>query len=278
MGVFTDLENEKWKSVSLLSYLTPDEKEHLAYYEISNMGRAYNKKTGNMLKLSHTNTDCHCLFMRHSYKGEKLIKQIAINKAVLELFVPNPHNKESRVFIDDDVTNLRASNLRYEYSNRQKKEIIRNNKKLKNSVDGKLCILCGNFKKYDDIYMSIDNGKPSHYCKLCALILTIDKVKNSRDDRDLVKFIDVGKYIEKEFPDEQIIENDDGTIAVECCDCDEIFSPTKNDIIRRLYELKNDMTHNDEEDDALSAHTMKCPHCAYLSNEVHGNLITPKAA
>ena len=98
-------------------------------YEVSNLGRIRNKKTGRILKLET------------SHQGYKRIrfskggKKFAVHRLVAEAFIPNPQNLPMINHKDEDKTNNAVDNLEYcdcKYNNNYGTAIIRraeNNKK-----------------------------------------------------------------------------------------------------------------------------------------------------
>lgn len=72
-------ENEEWKDL-------PGYEE---FYQISNLGRAYSKRTGKLMSIQHRHGK-YCSIRVHDKNG--IGNTLHIHRAVAELFVPNPYN------------------------------------------------------------------------------------------------------------------------------------------------------------------------------------------
>ena len=78
-------------------------------YEISNLGRVKNIKTGKIIKPDKEEKG----YCRLTIKINGVRKHYAIHRLVAIAFIPNPLNKEQVDHIDNDKTNNRVDNLQW---------------------------------------------------------------------------------------------------------------------------------------------------------------------
>lgn len=78
-------------------------------YEVSNLGRVRNHKTGRILKFDTAHTGYHQVKL--SYEGKK--KNCLVHRAVALAFLPNPDNKREVNHKDGSKTNNLLSNLEW---------------------------------------------------------------------------------------------------------------------------------------------------------------------
>ncbi len=76
-------------------------------YEVSNLGRVCNTKTGHMIY--GTPNDYRRVVVRLSKNGKQ--KNFLMNRLVAQAFIPNPENKELVKHRDGDNENNKVSNL-----------------------------------------------------------------------------------------------------------------------------------------------------------------------
>lgn len=101
--------NSKWKDI--IGY------EGL--YKISSDGKVYSYKRNKLLKLSK----CKRELIVTLYKdGKKRICSVA--RLVAESFVPNPYEYKYIYFIDGNSHNVKASNIQWNYTNRNTKIVV----------------------------------------------------------------------------------------------------------------------------------------------------------
>ena len=101
--------NSKWKDISGYEGL----------YKISSDGKVYSYKRNKLLKLSK----CKRELIVELYKdGKKRICSVA--RLVAESFVPNPYEYKYIYFIDGNSHNVKASNIQWNYTNRDTKIVV----------------------------------------------------------------------------------------------------------------------------------------------------------
>lgn len=140
---------EIWKDIKELNNL----------YEISNLGRIRNKKTGTIRKVFDNGKGYYSIMIKLTHKSYK------VHQLVAKYFVPNPNNYSCINHIDGVKTNNNANNLEwctrsYNTKHGYDKELYsiipgtKNTKKIKR-------IDINTNKEY--IYLSIKNAKEEGY-------------------------------------------------------------------------------------------------------------------
>ena len=77
-------------------------------YEISNLGKVRNKKTGKLRRLQ-SGTGYHHVMLKYG----KDMRLVIVHRAVAEVFIPNPNNLPVVMHLDSNKTNNTISNLQW---------------------------------------------------------------------------------------------------------------------------------------------------------------------
>lgn len=88
-------------------------------YKVSSDGKVYSYKNNKLLKLSKSKRE---LIVGLYKDGKKKVCSVA--KLVAESFVPNPYEYKHIYFIDGNSNNVKASNIQWNYTNRNTKIVV----------------------------------------------------------------------------------------------------------------------------------------------------------
>lgn len=88
-------------------------------YKISNDGKVYSYKTNKLIKIKKGNRAAAV----DLYSNNKR-KSFSLARLVAKHFVPNPYGYDFIYFIDGNKNNIRASNIQWNFTNRDTKIVV----------------------------------------------------------------------------------------------------------------------------------------------------------
>lgn len=100
-------------------------KNYIHTYDVSNLGRLRNHKTGRILKVRPISKSNGRLGTVVTLGSKKKSKMIVVHRAVAEMFIPNPENKPEVNHKDGNKTNNMVDNLEWVNGKENKDHAIR---------------------------------------------------------------------------------------------------------------------------------------------------------
>jgi hypothetical protein len=226
-----------FKRISDLSFFNDDQKQWFKNYIIYENGDVFNEKTGKSVARTMHGSRGFVVNLSMHVDGIRRQRQVALHRAIADLFIRPIKEGEKLFFIDSDKKNISVGNLIYRLTEKQKKaEYGKCLVEMKGISDsGRFCNSCGNFKSWDE--MAGKNNNKSSTCRQCASKRGSEYQKSVDYSKRPVNFDTYSSALKDDSP-----INKDGLLGFVCSKCKKEFLLQRSKVLSRVRSIK--LTYN----------------------------------
>lgn len=224
-----------FKRISDLSFFNDDQKQWFKSYIIYENGDVFNEKTGKPVARTMHGPRGYVVNLSIHVDGVRKQRQVALHRALADLFIRPIKDGEKLFFIDNDKKNISISNLVYRLTeNQKKKEYGKCLAEMKGiTEEGRFCNTCGEFKTWDEM-----SGKAkSSTCRKCASKRGSEYQKSVDYSSLPVSFDTYSEQLKDDHP-----INNNGLLCFKCSKCGNEFLLGRSKVLSRVRSIK--LTYN----------------------------------